>query len=159
MDPVEQFAKEAAIFEQWARGAAGSGEEAVHEALIRLLQLYLVGLTLPSASSDRLSEDMRVSDEEWRVVHASCARLPLDLYGEVFNPLDLPPLTPVVGSIADDIADIYRDVVTGLRAFRAGLKAEAAWHWRFHFQIHWGEHVTGAIRALHCWLVATRNAR
>jgi hypothetical protein len=25
---------------------------------------------------------------------------------------------------------------------------------RLYFSIHWGEHITGAIRALHCWLAA-----
>jgi hypothetical protein len=23
------------------------------------------------------------------------------------------------------------------------------WEWRFNFQIHWGEHLTGALRALY----------
>ncbi|HNC43525.1 MAG TPA: DUF5063 domain-containing protein [Acidobacteriota bacterium] len=26
---------------------------------------------------------------------------------------------------------------------------EAAWEWRFLFEIHWGQHLTGAQRALH----------
>jgi hypothetical protein len=76
------------------------------------------------------------------------------LYGEVFNPLIVPPEEPVLGSLSDDITDIYRDVVTGLREYEAGRRTQALWEWGFGFQAHWGEHATGAIRALHCWLAS-----
>ena len=76
------------------------------------------------------------------------------MYGEVFDPLTIPSEEPVIGSIADDIIDIYRDVVTGLRAYRLGDLANARWEWAFNFAHHWGEHATGAIRALHAWLAA-----
>ena len=64
----------------------------------------------------------------------------------------MPPEKAVVGSLADDIADIYRDVVSGLRAFQSGLRAEAIWEWGFNFRDHWGRHATEAIKALHAWL-------
>jgi hypothetical protein len=60
--------------------------------------------------------------------------------------------TPVVGSLSDDLADIYRDVVTGLRAYDRGDRAGAVWEWRFNLHAHWGAHATGAMRALHWWL-------
>ena len=97
-------------------------------------------------------EAERVGDDEWRAVAVACGRLPFEFYGEVFDPLPVPPEEPVVGSLADDLCDIYRDVVTGLRAYEAGLRAHAVWEWGFGFRHHWGEHATGAIRALHCWL-------
>lgn len=84
-------------------------------------------------------------------VVAACG-LPLDFYHEVFDPLPFPPEDPVVGSLSDDLADIYRDVVTGLRAYEAGRRAQAVWEWGFNLRAHWGEHATSAIRALHCWL-------
>ena len=79
-------------------------------------------------------------------------RLPFEAYGEVFDPTVIPPQTPVCGSLSDDIADIYRDVVTGLREYQAGRRNAALREWGFLLQIHWGEHATGAIRALHRWL-------
>jgi len=161
-DPVDQFATETALFEAWAREAADEGESAAREALIRITHLYLSALHLPQAWSDELSDEAepdRVSEEERRIIYERCARLPLNHYGEVFNSSVVPPEEPVVGSIADDIADIYREVVSGLRAFQEGLRAEAVWIWGFGFRSHWGEHATGAIRALHCWLAGNAMDR
>jgi hypothetical protein len=64
-----------------------------------------------------------------------------------------------MGFLADDLGDIYRDVTTGLRAFQAGHILQARWEWGFHFQHHWGEHATSAIRALHSWLEANSPDR
>lgn len=154
-DLVEQFAAEAALFEAWARDAADEGEWAAREALIRITRLYLAALHLPQEWSDELSdqpEPDRVSQDEWRTIYERCARLPLNAYSEIFDSSIVPPEEPVMGSIADDIADIYDEVVSGLRAIQAGHRPEAVWVWVFGFRSHWGEHATGAIRALHCWL-------
>jgi hypothetical protein len=150
----DAFAEEAGRFERWARSGIGDGAPAVREALIRITQLYLAGLSLPPPWSDHLGTAVvdLVQDDEWKAVLQAAARLPLDAYGGVFDPLVIPPEEPVVGSIADDIADIYRDVVTGLRLDQSGERPEAIWQWSFNFRHHWGEHATGAIRALHCWL-------
>ena len=72
----------------------------------------------------------------------------------MFDPLPVPPEEPVVGSLTDDIADIYRDVIPGLREYELGRRAQAVWEWGFGLRHHWGEHATGAIRALHCRLAA-----
>src|SRR5262249_48569314 len=85
-------------------------------------------------------------------VFAAASRLPVDYYAEVFDPSVIPTEVPVIASIADDIADIYRDVVSGLGAYQVGRRAQAIWEWRFGFEHHWGGHATGAIRALHAWL-------
>lgn len=157
MDAVDRFGAEAALFQQWARHGTDQGESAAREALLRITRLYLAALELPPAWSEELADaaDAKpVDDEEWRAVFAASGRLPLDNYGEVFDPLPVPPEEPVVGSLADDIADIYRDVVGGLREHEAGRRAQAVWEWGFGFRQHWGEHATGAIRALHCWLAA-----
>jgi hypothetical protein len=157
MDAVERFATEAAVFQQWARDGTDSGAQAARQALIRITRLYLSALDLPPAWSEELADQPdveRVGDEEWRIVFAAAARLPLSAYGEVFDPTVTPPEEPVIGNLADDIADIYRDVVSGLRAYQAGRRAAAVWEWGFGLRIHWGEHATGAIRALHGWLAA-----
>jgi hypothetical protein len=155
MDAVERFATEAAAFQQWARHGADTGERAVREALVRITRLYLAALELPPAWSEELASEPdaeRVGEDEWRAVFAAASRLPVDYYAEVFDPSVIPPEVPVIASIADDIADIYRDVVSGLGAYQAGRRAQAIWEWGFGFEHHWGEHATGAIRALHAWL-------
>ncbi|MEI7768302.1 MAG: DUF5063 domain-containing protein [Phycisphaerae bacterium] len=157
MDSVDQFAAEAERFAQWASHGTAHGEAGVTEALVRLTHLYVTALDLPPAWDQSLTDEPDaacVADDEWQAIAARCAGLPFDTYGEVFDPLRIPPEEPVIGMLSDDIADIYRDVVTGLRAYHAGRRAQAVWEWRFNFNVHWGKHATGAIRALHCWLAS-----
>ena len=73
----------------------------------------------------------------------------LDVYWEVFEVYE--EGAPVCGSLSDDSLDVYRDVKRGLELWdRAGLSEIAAIReWRFHFEIHWGAHAVGALRALH----------
>lgn len=160
MDAIERFVREAAHFEQWARHGTDQGDAAARAALLHITRLYLAALELPPAPDDAPDSDRepdRVSDEDWQAVLAACARLPFDQYGEVFDPLLMPPEAPVIASLADDIADIYRDVVSGLREYRTGRHTQAVWEWTFLLHAHWGEHATGAIRALHCWLAAGQS--
>ena len=54
-------------------------------------------------------------------------------------------------SLADDLADIYRDVKNGLVAEQAGAAArpnDVLWTWRFAFESHWATHAADALRAL-----------
>lgn len=156
MDPISKFAAEAAAFERWLLTGTDVGADAARNCLLLLLNLYQTGIVLPSGWSNDLEEiaDIdRVSGEEWRVAYNAARRLPLDFYGEVFDPTEVPvKQEPVVGSLSDDLADIYRDVVTGLRAFEQGRRVEAVWEWNYNLCNHWGAHATGAIRALHWWL-------
>ena len=170
MDSVEQFAAEALRFEQWAHSNEPNAALAARTALLRISSLYTAALQLPSpytyAGDGQPCPDVGLVDE--------CAKLsafqaipfdmygevfnpllvpPVDMYGEVFNPLLVPPDEPVIGSIDEDITDIYRDVVAGLRAYQTGNRAGAIWEWGFHFHHHWGKHATGAIKAIHAWLV------
>lgn len=157
MDAVERFAAEAVEFRDWARAGTDSGSAAARNALIRIGRLYLAALDLPPAWSDELegasdADAASVSRDELQAVRKAAARIPLGFYSEIFNPLPVPPEEPVVGDLADDIEDIYSDVVRGLQLFEQGERAQAVWEWGFCLRIHWGEHATSAIRALHCWL-------
>ena len=155
MDSVEQFAAEALRFEQWAHSNEPNAALAARTALLRISSLYTAALQLPSpytyAGDGQPCPDVGLVDE--------CAKLSafqaitFDMYGEVYNPIVVPPDEPVIGSIDEDITDVYRDVVTGLRAYQTGNRAGAIWEWGFHFHHHWGKHATGAIKAIHAWLV------
>lgn len=70
-----------------------------------------------------------------------------DHYWEIFNPYHLDE--PLEVSLSDDIIDIYRDIKRGLILYEKNKDIEAIWQWRFNFEIHWGNHVVDAIRALH----------
>ncbi|MDN7245549.1 DUF5063 domain-containing protein [Planococcus shenhongbingii] len=70
-----------------------------------------------------------------------------NVYKEIFNPYH--DTIPVNGCLDDDITDIYSDIKNGLLLYEQGHDAEAVWEWKFSFEVHWGEHATSAIRALH----------
>ena len=60
------------------------------------------------------------------------------------------------GDLADDLADIYRDIKPGLTAWNTGDDAyleDIFYQWLQQGHIHhWGRHAVNAMRALH-WLV------
>ena len=71
---------------------------------------------------------------------------PVDHYWEVFDPRE--SSEPVIGSLTDDVGDIYRDVVRGLMLFESGETEAAVWDWGFGRESHWGDHAVDALRAL-----------
>ncbi|RIH82849.1 hypothetical protein Mterra_02512 [Calidithermus terrae] len=73
----------------------------------------------------------------------------IDHYLEVFDPYETSNAETVGGSLVDDISDIYRDLLAGLRQWERGESGAALWEWRFNFEVHWGEHAISAIRAIH----------
>jgi hypothetical protein len=72
-----------------------------------------------------------------------------DSYQEVFDPIH--DKEALVGSLADDIADIYRElheILAGPEAQSFSVE-EQIWNWQFSFSCHWGEHAIGALRAIY----------
>jgi hypothetical protein len=52
--------------------------------------------------------------------------------------------------VADDLADIWRDLRTGLNAMATESRWEdVGWERRFGLQTHWGKHAVDALAALH----------
>ena len=151
---LQAFAEEARRFCRWASGEDGAPISAA-SALRMVSSLYVEALNLPAPFTKGMSPELVEVDapvsEEARVA-ARAADVAPPFYWEIFDPLRDPPDEPVVGSIADDIRDIYRDVARGLVLFDTGEHAEALWEWGFNFRIHWGAHATGAMRALHAYL-------
>ena len=152
MGAVDQFVGLADAFRSWAVEGTDTGVTAARQALAHLAKLFGAALALPDTSPEGGISDW-VPDDEWKRAFEACRRIPVSHYGEVFDPLVLPPEAPSVGDIADDLADIYRDVVNGLRALQHG-EPGAGWQWRFTFWSHWGRHAVGAMGALRAWLEA-----
>jgi hypothetical protein len=155
MDSVAKFADEAAAFERWLLYGTDREADGARECLIRLLELYRAGIGLPPEWSDELegrADVERVGDADFRGAYEASRRLPLDLYSAGFDPTVIDADAPVAGSLSLDLAEIYGDVATGLRAYQRGDRAGAVWEWSFNLHAHWGAHATGAMRALHWWL-------
>lgn len=149
-DPVRQFAIAARAFCAWSEGEPGTPEGEVVAALRHLTELYQDALNLPDSFED--IDAPSIPDEEWAVVFRRFDVFPFKHYSECFNPHVVPGEKPVVSDIADDLADIWRDVKRGLVLYSCGHFDAAAWEWKENFRYHWGHHAVGAIYALHCWL-------
>ncbi len=57
---------------------------------------------------------------------------------------------PLRTCLADDLADVYRDLKKGLDAFGRSDDNDhrAVEDWKLFFVIHWGDHCASALRAL-----------
>src|SRR6266850_2386975 len=126
-----------------------------------LSELYSAALGLESIeageSPDKDLAPFEVSHAEWRTLyHRLCTQLGHDAwYWMYFEPMktQVEKAEPVGGNLADDLADVYRDVVTGLRAWNANddsLLDEIVFQWvKGGFEIHWGAHAVDALGILH----------
>lgn len=78
-----------------------------------------------------------------------------DIYFHVFDPTK--DQEAIRGSLADDIADIYRDLKKGLVCHHSDCKSadDILWEWRFLFYSHWGDHAMSALRTVHFLLEPT----
>jgi Domain of unknown function (DUF5063) len=149
-DTVHNFATAARDFCAWVESAPGEPASEAVMALRHLMRLYQAVLDLPNRFDD--FDLPRLSNEEWKAVFRRFGELPFNYYAQCFDPLVVPCEEPVVSDLADDLADIWRDIKGGLALYDAGHPDAAVWEWKQHFESHWGHHAAGAIYALHCWL-------
>ncbi len=72
-----------------------------------------------------------------------------NLYWTVFDPTKKEDAQ--YGSVADDVADVYRDLKKGLllRGIDGATAADVIWEWRLLFYFHWGDHAISALRTIH----------
>lgn len=123
------------------------------EALAVLSRLYAESVVFCSVEfeAEELPASAAVGESQYAEALARAGRFPFSYYQEVFNPHEVPSGETVVGDLCDDLADIYRDIQTGINGWDAGHRQAALFHWQPQFRAHWGEHLTSAIRALHMY--------
>ncbi len=115
---------------------------------------------LPLPSEDLpIPQQFKITNDEWTTLYTHLKNtLGSDaLYSAHFNPLTWAPADPPAqGDLADDLADIYRDLKPGLSAWNTQddrFLEDILFQWVHYGHIHhWGRHAVNALRALH-WLV------
>ena len=147
------FYRTAVEFCTWAGSQSGVPSDNISTALLRLGDLYVAGLNLPSdpEPGEDVDEPDPTSHPKWGGAVGHFASLPFSYYWMVFAPHDEPDDEPVCGDLNDDLRDVFKDVATGILLWEDGHTVEAVWHWRFHFNDHWGRHVVSALAAMHTW--------
>lgn len=110
---------------------------------------------LPEDSADDDHDSSRLSHEAWleRFKAVGAVLRAWDIYW-VVDPLAIDDGKPdpeiLAGDLCDDLADIWRDLKSGLLALDEGApEVEVQWEWRWGFYNHWGSHATSALTVLH----------
>jgi uncharacterized protein DUF5063 len=121
---------------------------------IYLAKLCEIAVQLPNvepatAGTDYTEQEVRAHTEEWsriseklRIKFGS-----LDSYWEIFDPMEKEE--PVLGSLANDIAETYLDLIDALRLPLSGLEQnDIYWDWKQEFQTHWSRHASSALKVM-----------
>jgi hypothetical protein len=132
--------------------AAGTGPAQFLRRLERVLPaLHQLLLELPTVTLGERDDDIpEPSDEERAVVYQTLKNAlgKYDVYRTVFDSKNLEEQA-IHGSLANDLADIYFEVVCPIRAWRQGVDPICViWELRLSFYSHWGRHLLSAQKAL-----------
>ena len=161
MDPVpiafDSFAARAREYCEYLDQAEGEDPWAfVTRLQILLPKLYASAIELPYP--DRWPDKMEPTDHspgpsECAALLKRLAKvLPTDHYWATLEPL-LPEdaeIEVISASLSEDLADIYHDLMRGIRMLdRSYPRERAQFLWKHSFMAHWGEKLVEAVRILH----------
>ena len=123
-----------------------------HRLRVLIPGLMSAAIAMPDASPTDNEAHSTVTHEQWSD-RFSAIGATLAERGNYWTTLEVVSCSePEVVNlpIADDLADIWRDLRDGLNRLEAGGElSDIVWEWRFLFDVHWGAHAAEAIRALH----------
>ena len=93
---------------------------------VLLPALYACGVCLPRPVPKTRGSAPRLTYREWRRIYSSLRRKlgNRDKIRQVFDEYDREDRGVVIGSLADDLADTYGDVLHGLRCWNDGERIE-----------------------------------
>jgi hypothetical protein len=115
-----------------------------------LVALYSAAIDLPFGGVDLADAPHSMTSGEWQALNERLSEKLGDTndYQLMFDPYE--DKKPVVASLADDVADIYRDLKDGFALLdEGGSRDGAVWEWRFGFESHWGRHAAHALYAVY----------
>ena len=128
----------------------------LQEIYFLLPQICYHGVKLPYIRSGNLIKRHNRT-KQWQLLYKSLKQKlkKYDSYLEMFDPYDFKDKEPVQASLADDLSDIYLDLSVGIKEWEKSnsiKRKDIVFEWWLDHEIHWGEHATGAFRAIHCLL-------
>jgi len=130
------------------------------EELLKILQrllpfIYIKGSLLPELEPyfDEGNEKF-VKEEDWNRIYETLKQKlgTADAFLEVFDERIKESETPVVASLAENLADIYQDLKDFLILYQTGtneLMNDAIWECRMNFENYWGQKLVNSLRAIH----------
>jgi hypothetical protein len=144
---VRGFRQAAAHFCRLLESNPTDADGWIENVLAAVAKLYAFGHALPECNvSDNkpdIDELFGVNYEEWKRVYSFVQSILATQagYWAYFDPSEPPDSeeAPMFGDLADDLADIYRDIKPGLRAWDAGLDAylpDIVFDWKCPFDSH-----------------------
>lgn len=145
---LREFQIRAEHYCDWVRRFSGRDKtHAMREAQTLLAALHSAWLEVPQISGTL--EDVEVESENGRAIRRMfCEYLPVDGYLTVPESFDFDDkANPYMGSLPNDLSDIYANLEEGLKHWRDGRPFDAYFHWD-NLYLHWGLHLTGALKAL-----------
>ena len=153
---VDDFRQLAAAYCELIEGVEGHEADEVTRRLATLLPgLMGAAERLPRLEPVGEVDAPEISHKNWSARYASINAL-LGSRGEYWTTMDVQAAEePEVVNlpIADDLADIWRDLRGGLDLEAIGGDiADVVWEWRFNYETHWGSHAVEALRAVHAVL-------
>lgn len=151
MSATGAFTESVRAFCQWAEGDLLPGPAQMPIVRRHLARLYAQALDLPQRDCDWGDEAAEVSYEAGRAMFERMGALPVSYYPEIADPLDVGCNDTMMGDLADDLADMWRDLKHGLNLFDRGQADAALFQWRDSFLTHWGNHAASALLVLQRW--------
>ena len=132
---------------------AGRDDPLTEKDLLRFRELLIrLIFHIPAVESHQHGTDFdgqRISSEEFGRAVNRFRELPFNLYRVVFDPHDFEvDNETVTGSLADDLADIYRDLAVGIDNAINGHINDACFDWSQSYASHWFRHAVSALTAI-----------
>ena len=138
----------------------GTSSEYTGEQILLFMQrllplLYSKSLSLPDVEPVmEESPEKFVTEEEWQAIDE---RIVVKLgeandFPEVFDNRISESELPVIGSIAENLADIFQDLKDYLVVYSMGttdFMNDALWECRENFRLLWGQKLLSTLRAVH----------
>ena len=149
MKPESYFAECALRYEECFFAGGDVDENALRDLLKRLVDLLGAGLKLTAQADVDFNVDAdEICEERLALARRRASRIPIGMYWDALQPVDLNEDRLVVGDIQDDLIDILIGVARSSRLYSSGCRREAVWHWREDMQSHWAAHAVSAAKIL-----------